>query len=1023
MVSENSVGSANTAQRNIQLAIIIYGIFFLSGLSGLMYESIWSHYLKLFLGHAAYAQTLVLIIFMGGMAIGSWLAAKLSHRYTNLLLCYAVVEGSIGLLGVVFHPIFVASTNSAFEHVIPALESSSLISVFKWSLAALLILPQSILLGATFPLISAGVIRLTRDSQGKTLATLYFTNSLGAAIGVLLSGFYLIDKMGLPGTIMTAGIINIVLALFVWLLVKSENSQLHVDELTITDDEDSTKKSLPHLTTQLFPMYRLLLLTAALTGLSSFIYEIAWIRMLSMLLGASTHAFELMLSSFILGLAIGGRLIRNHIDKLTNDFSTLGYIQVFMGIAAASTLVFYNSLFKLMSYVMLALQNTDQGYGLFTLFSHGFALLMMLPATIFAGMTLPVITRILLNRTNDEKAIGFVYAANTIGAIIGVIVSVHVLMSLLGLKSQLLIGCSIDVALAFWLFREANLKDYSGARRFAIISGVVIVSIIAFMFDINHNYTSSGAFRHGKLVERDVVFHRDGKTSTVDVAKSIGDNSGTYLAIITNGKPDAGVQLDSTKTRSGDEFTMALCAVIPMAINPSIKNVAVIGMGSGMTTHTLLTNPSLSSVDTIEIEPAMIEGAKLFADRSSNAFSDSRSHIYIDDAKTFFTKHNKKYDLIISEPSNPWVSGVSGLFTKEFYAHISRHMNSGGMFAQWIHLYEMDDRLVGTVIAALSDNFKDYTVYQMNGADVLIIASNEMMKDPESNVFSVPSILHETERLGIKTLDDLRIRKLGGKQLFGPVYLGHTSSRNSDYFPILDQGATRARFKKTSAELIPEWRSIQFFMENTSRIPTPTPYEFNTDTAFVQQVLVANKSQRFLAAVNYNDLFSVDYYDNKSAFDPEIARFMVGVKFCKTTETEWIRSAIWVANNITYFISPEKSSEIWKNVLSFSCADDTDKKKQWILLFEAIGNRDYAGIIAMTKPLMDDSSVTDLVIRRYLVFMYIASNVKQGEFVAAFNAFREYYPSIDVLSVNERTLYNLSVYGMNEAKFGRVYRL
>ncbi len=1020
MLPSAKVESGHSDQRFIRLTMIIYGIFFLSGLSGLIYESIWSHYLKLFLGHAAYAQTLVLIIFMGGMAIGAWLAARLSHRYPNLLLCYAVVEGVIGLLGIIFHQVFVASTHSAFEYVIPALGSSSLITVFKWSLGSLLILPQSILLGATFPLISAGVIRLTRENHGKTLATLYFTNSLGASIGVLFSGFYLIDKLGLPGTIMTAGVINIFLAIFVWQLVKSHNVRLHADENSHQGDKYIPVPAAS--TVQLLPdqksAYQLLLLTAALTGLSSFIYEISWIRMLSMLLGASTHAFELMLSSFILGLAIGGSLIRNRIDKLVNAFSTLGYIQVLMGIAAVGTLVFYNSLFEWMSFIVKALQNNDQGYGLFTLYSHGFALLMMLPATIFAGMTLPVITHILLNTTKDEKTIGFVYAANTVGSIVGIIVSVHVLMPLLGLKSQLLIGCVVDIILAFWLFRQADLRDKSFMRKTAAICGLLLVSGIAIFVDINHQYGASGVFRHGLLREKTILFHRDGKTSTVDVTKS-----DSFLSIVTNGKPDASVELDIAKARGGDEFTMALLAVIPMSINPMIKDVAVIGMGSGITAHTLLSNPSLVAVDTIEIEPAMIEGARYFGERSENVFSDPRSHIYIDDAKTFFTKNNKKYDLIVSEPSNPWVSGVSGLFTEEFYKHISRHISENGMFAQWIHLYEMDDRLIGSVIAALSDNFKDFTVYQMNSADVLVLASNQTMKDPWSDVFSVPSILRETERLGIKNLDDLRIRKLGGKQIFSPAFLGYTSARNSDYFPILDQNATRARFKKTSAELLTRWRGIQFFMDDTSAIPQPTPYAINADTISSQQVLIANKMQDFLASVNYNDLFSENYYESMIVFDDEMSRFVEGVRFCRTADNAWVRSAIWVANNVTNFVSAEKSAEVWKNVSGFSCPDESAEKMKWVSLFSAIGVRNYGSIYAMTKSLLDDPSVVDPAIRRYLVFMNIASSVKRGDFVASYNTFLRYHPNLNELTVNERTLYNLSVHGINEAKHGRVYRL
>src|ERR1700685_1077292 len=200
----------------------LLAVFVVSGFTGLIYESIWSHYLKLFLGHAAYAQTLVLAIFMGGMAFGSWAIAHYSLRMRRLLWAYVVVEGLIGLLGLCFHPIFVAATNFAFASVIPALHSTVLIHAFKWSLAAFLILPQSVLLGMTFPLISGGLIRRWPARPGKTLATLYFTNSLGAAVGVLVSGFVLIKLVGLPGTILTAGFLNIALALVIWATVRRQ---------------------------------------------------------------------------------------------------------------------------------------------------------------------------------------------------------------------------------------------------------------------------------------------------------------------------------------------------------------------------------------------------------------------------------------------------------------------------------------------------------------------------------------------------------------------------------------------------------------------------------------------------------------------------------------------------------------------------------------------------------------------------------------------------------------------------------
>ena len=199
---------------------VFFALFTISGFAGLIYQSIWSHYLKLFLGHAAYAQTLVLAIFMGGMALGSWLVSRFTGRIANLLLGYAAAELGIGLLAIVFHAVFVSATGWAFDSVLPSLGSPFAVDVFKWTLASVLIIPASVLLGTTFPLMSAGIIRLYPQDSGRALSMLYFTNSLGAAFGVLASGFWLIEALGLPGTILTAGLLNVALALFVWAITK-----------------------------------------------------------------------------------------------------------------------------------------------------------------------------------------------------------------------------------------------------------------------------------------------------------------------------------------------------------------------------------------------------------------------------------------------------------------------------------------------------------------------------------------------------------------------------------------------------------------------------------------------------------------------------------------------------------------------------------------------------------------------------------------------------------------------------------
>ena len=331
----------------------LFLLFTLSGFAGLIYESIWSHYLKLFLGHAAYAQTLVLAIFMGGMALGSWLCSRYSGGWKNLLVGYAVTEAVIGACALAFHPLFVAATDAAFDTVLPALGSEFAATWFKWSLGTALILPQSILLGMTFPLMSGGLIRRHPDAPGASLAMLYFTNSLGAAIGVLASGFFMIGKLGLPGTIQAAGAINLALAALMWLIARGAEPPAAAP---ISPDRDEDRGYL-----------RLLLATALLTGAASFIYEIAWIRMLSLVLGTSTHSFELMLSAFILGLASGGYWIKRRIDATKDPTRLLGIVQVMMGLLAIATLPLYGSMFEAMTWVMNGLARSETGYALYHL--------------------------------------------------------------------------------------------------------------------------------------------------------------------------------------------------------------------------------------------------------------------------------------------------------------------------------------------------------------------------------------------------------------------------------------------------------------------------------------------------------------------------------------------------------------------------------------------------------------------------------------------------------------------------------
>ena len=767
--------------------LVFFILFAISGFSGLIYESVWSHYLKLFLGHAAYAQTLVLIIFMGGMALGAWTTGRYTTKIRNLLKYYAITEGTIGLLAILFHPTFTAVTNLTYASIIPGLDSPLLVNTIKWGFAALLILPQSILLGATFPLMSGGVIRRHPDKPGQSLSILYFTNSLGAAVGVLVSGFVLVQSMGLPGTILTAGIINIILAVIVFLLSKEKE---HPPKPIPTEPTQPTEP-LPRKLVIIF------MLVAAFTGTASFMYEIGWIRMLSLVLGSSTHAFELMLSAFILGLAVGGFRISRKIDGLENPVKTLGYIQLVMGGLALLTLLSYGQTFHLMSYAVKEFPKTGQGYLLFNLFSHGLSMLIMVPTTICAGMTLPLITYYLFSRGSGESAIGKIYGANTVGSIIGVILAIHFVMPLLGVKNVITIGAGIDILLGVLLLRYAF--PAAARTKWKIITTAFTLAVLVGVFVIRLNPVkmASGVYRHGKVeTDGEIVYHRDGKTASVDVIRFPSIET---LSIATNGKSDAAISY--TSTPRPDESTMVLLAALPMAFREDARKVANIGLGSGLTSHVLLSDPSMESVDTVEIEPAMVEGAREFGKRVENVYNDPRSRIFIEDAKTFFYSQKKKYDIIISEPSNPWISGISGLFSREFYGMINGFLTQKGIFCQWVHLYDMDIGLVASILKALSMHFEDYQIYFANDTNILIIAGNSTLPgQPGGRVFALPGVKANLDRIGIFGVDDLRVRKLGVKRILDPLFGSYGVPANSDYYPVLDSGAARARYMGSTAE-------------------------------------------------------------------------------------------------------------------------------------------------------------------------------------------------------------------------------
>jgi predicted membrane-bound spermidine synthase len=779
----------------------LFLLFFLSGISGLIYESIWSRYIRQFVGSAATAQVLVLSLFMGGMALGALLASRWLTRVRAPVRAYGLIEGGIGLYALAFPWLAGAVMRLCYDSVFPLLGGGLAVGAVKWTMAGLLILPPCVLLGMTFPLMSAGILRQDRARSGEILSFLYFTNSIGAALGAVLSGFVLVARFGLPGTLACAAALNLLIGA-VALALSRPAPPIVGDEAAAAVDPRARRQ-----------VVRLLLLVAFGTGLSSFMYEIGWIRLLSMIIGSATHSFEVMLSAFVFGLAVGGLWVRGKMDRFRNPELVLGFVQIVMGVAAVATLPLYSLAVQAMGWLMSGEHRTEGTWLAFNALRYGLCLVIMFPATFCAGMTLPLITHVLLRRGQPEGVIGRVYGFNTLGAIAGATLAGLLLMPLIGLQRVIVLGALVDIALGLALMRAELRADVPprGLRRtftLAAASSALVVVFGLAVVKLDPMVLSATVYRHGRTRLGDgyeLISYVDGRTASVTVIRLTDERE--YRVIYTNGKPDASLVLnryppgrdpDIGPDIAGDEPNQILVGLIPLMIRPGATDAALIGFGSGVTCHVLLGSPTLERLDTIEIEPEMVAGSRNFLPVNERAYSDPRNHFWFDDAKAFFAGAARQYDIIVSEPTNPWVSGVSSLFTVEFYREAKRYLKKGGVLAQWLQGYELSNELLMTVLVALDQEFSDYQILRVGDSDWVILAvADGDLGQLSGEPLTWPALDGELKVIGVHDVGQMDSLLVANRRMLHPFLAGRPA--NSDAYPRLDTGAEKARFMQHAA--------------------------------------------------------------------------------------------------------------------------------------------------------------------------------------------------------------------------------
>ncbi|MCC7146250.1 MAG: fused MFS/spermidine synthase [Phycisphaeraceae bacterium] len=743
--------------------LLFYGIslcFVLSGAAGLVYQVAWGKSLGLIFGNTVYATATVLAVFMGGLALGSALLGRWAESRRNAIALYGWVELAVAVSGAL-SLVGLAGVHALYVETYSALSGSGVALVgLRFVGAAIVLLLPTFLMGGTLPILVKGVTR-TSEELGSRVSRLYWVNTLGAVAGTFGSGFWLIPTYGLRRTVAVAVGLNILAGVIALVLSRK------VQSVAPAPAPDAVKPGGPQRSaTETF-----LLATFMVVGATAIIYEVCWTRLLATTIGSSTYAFTLMLGTFLVGIVLGSLAFEIWISlrgKVT--LGTYAVTQTATALAALAFIVFFQRMPEL---VPQFLGGKDVSYVDLLKLQFCVSALAMLPTALVFGFNFPVVTLLIAGRPDAQghgAAVGRAYAANTLGAIAGAVLAGFWLVPLLGSFRMVGLAAAANLLLALllvWRRVPRRLASVGLQAVLLLLMGWVAVSGMFFNRDLAvFNAVLYLELHNQKLTlsemagQNDVVFAEDGLNANISVVRSEG-----YLSQRTNGKVDASNQ---------DLLTQLLLGHVGAALHPHPKRVLVIGFGSGMTVAAVAAYPDVEEITVVEIEPAVIRAAPLLESLNHGVLHDPRVKVVLEDARSFLLTTRAQYDLIISEPSNPWIAGVATLFTDEYYREARARLAPGGIFVQWVQAYSLFPEDFRMVLNTLTAHFAKATLWRGEWVDYLLVGQT----DPEPFTFDHlravwdhPPLQADFKRLGMSRpegllafhrLDDVDVRKLIG---------------------------------------------------------------------------------------------------------------------------------------------------------------------------------------------------------------------------------------------------------------------
>lgn len=756
-----AVSSTRNRSYPTKILKLVAACFFLSGATGLIYEVLWARMLGLVFGATTLAVSTVLAAFMGGLALGSALGGRLGSRIKRPVRVYGLLEIGIALYAILVPFLFRVIDNLyavIWQNFHPGFFTFSL---WRFLLSCVLLLLPTALMGATLPVLSAALLRA--ESAGTaTITKLYTRNLAGAICGCLAAGFLLLPILGVRGTIYTAALINVLIGIAA-ILAERRN------DATILSNQDTPPMSPPTFveTESQVSDAGFWLCCAFSSGFVTISTQVAWTRMLAMIIGSSTYAFSLVVALFLIGLSAGAYVIaRRNLAGLLRE--TLLKVEIFTAISLVLSLAIVNIIPALLVNVGLKL-HVNSWLGLLILQIGSTALLILLPAFLM-GMVMPLVL-VWAGEKNRERSVQLVgrsYAINTIGAIVGAFAAGFVLIPKLSTRSTVLIAASVCVIVASIAYQPKAESTDANLQRAVAVCLAIVVSAASFFVGprVNLGQLSIGAYDSlirvlaksrggvddGSVQQRgpeihELLMYEEGPTSTVSVRK---DWDITSMAI--NGRTNASDREDMA--------TQVMLGQMPILMAPRLKNALVVGYATGVTAGSILQSP-IESVECVELEPATVNGSRFFEHVNNHPLADPRLHLVIDDARTYLRVVPTRYDIIVSEPSHPWVPGVANLFTREFFQLGRERLTDDGVFVQWLQIYQLSTKSLQSVLATFHETFPYVFVFRVQsawkGKDLLLIGSKTPLTlDRIKERIADPRIAAEVSRAAIQSDADAR---------------------------------------------------------------------------------------------------------------------------------------------------------------------------------------------------------------------------------------------------------------------------